>query len=231
MATWSALVSFHIPSDDGGMPITQYTVTSIPDGITATGTSSPIIVSGLTEGVKYAFTVHATNSNGNGLESAQSNAVPLLQDTITIKPLSLTSSSLIDGTYYTTTLYPIPIFDSLSVGGLSVSFGHTFEQMNPVVDTFKVSPLAISGGSLASSIVYKTYNDTDALKISPLAISSGSLATTIAYVTYNDTDALKISPLAISSGSLATTIAYVPYTWPKESITINSLSIKSGSLV
>lgn len=51
---------------------TTYTVTAIPGNHTATGVSSPITVEGLTEGVEYTFTMHATNEGGNGPESRPS---------------------------------------------------------------------------------------------------------------------------------------------------------------
>ena len=50
--------------------ITSYTVTANPGGITATGSSSPITVSGLTNGTAYTFTATATNSQGTGPASA-----------------------------------------------------------------------------------------------------------------------------------------------------------------
>ncbi len=75
MANQQATVSFTTPADDGGSAITGYTVTSTPDGITATGAASPIVVTGLTNGTEYTFTVHATNAVGNSVESAASNAV------------------------------------------------------------------------------------------------------------------------------------------------------------
>lgn len=70
-----ASVAFTAPSDTGGVAITSYTVTSSPGSITATGSASPITVTGLTNGTAYTFTVTAANSVGNGAASTASNAV------------------------------------------------------------------------------------------------------------------------------------------------------------
>ena len=71
----SASVAFTAPATNGNSNITSYTVTSNPGGITATGTTSPVTVSGLTIGTSYTFSVVATNSVGNSFSSAASNAV------------------------------------------------------------------------------------------------------------------------------------------------------------
>jgi hypothetical protein len=68
----NASVTFTAPSSK--LPITSYTVTSSPSGITGTGSSSPITVSGLTAGTSYTFTVTATNSNGTSAASSASNS-------------------------------------------------------------------------------------------------------------------------------------------------------------
>ena len=72
-----ALVRVSPPSSNGFSPITSYTVTSSPDGITATGygDANPVAVTGLTNGVSYTFTVVATNAVGDSQPSASSNAI------------------------------------------------------------------------------------------------------------------------------------------------------------
>ncbi|GGG52902.1 hypothetical protein GCM10010918_01950 [Paenibacillus radicis (ex Gao et al. 2016)] len=70
-----ALVPFTPPSNDGGRPITSYEVTASPGGFTATGSVSPIKVTGLTNGTTYTFTVKAINLAGSGTASAASNFV------------------------------------------------------------------------------------------------------------------------------------------------------------
>jgi hypothetical protein len=71
----SASVAFTAPANVGGSAITSYTVISTPSGITASGTSSPIVVTGLTNGTAYTFKVLATNSYGSSPLSAASNSV------------------------------------------------------------------------------------------------------------------------------------------------------------
>jgi hypothetical protein len=71
----TATVSFVAPASDGGSAINAYTVTASPGGATASGISSSITVSGLTNGTSYTFTVTATNAHGTGPSSLPSNPV------------------------------------------------------------------------------------------------------------------------------------------------------------
>ena len=69
-------VAFTAPADTGyPAGIVSYMVTSSPGGFTATGASSPLIVTGLTNGTSYTFTVTATNTTGTGPASSASGAV------------------------------------------------------------------------------------------------------------------------------------------------------------
>ena len=67
-------VAYTNSTDNGGTTITSYTATSSPSGITGSGVSSPILVTGLTKGQPYTFTVHANNSRGASGESTSSNS-------------------------------------------------------------------------------------------------------------------------------------------------------------
>ena len=71
----SALVDFAPPVSDGGSPITSFTVTSSPGGITAIGPINPILVLPLANGTAFTFTVTATNAVGTGAPSAPSISV------------------------------------------------------------------------------------------------------------------------------------------------------------
>jgi uncharacterized protein (TIGR02145 family) len=72
-------VAFIAPASNGGSAITGYTVTSSPGGFTASGASSPLTVTGLTNGIAYTFTVVATNALGNSVAStASAPVVPFL---------------------------------------------------------------------------------------------------------------------------------------------------------
>jgi len=88
-----ATVSFTSPINDGGSPIISYTVTAWTGGtatsITATDQSSPITVTGLSNGTPYTFTVTAKNANGDSAASASSNEVT--PSTAPLAPANLAS--------------------------------------------------------------------------------------------------------------------------------------------
>jgi hypothetical protein len=70
-----ATITFGPSPYNGGAAITTYTVTAQPGNISVSGTASPILVAGLTNGQAYTFTATATNSAGTGTPSAASNPV------------------------------------------------------------------------------------------------------------------------------------------------------------
>ena len=71
----NASVTFTAPSNVGGSAISAYYAVSNPGQVTGTGTSSPVSVTGLTNGTAYTFSVWALNTYGPSPFSASSNSV------------------------------------------------------------------------------------------------------------------------------------------------------------
>nr|WP_324258970.1 DUF4347 domain-containing protein [Cellvibrio fontiphilus] len=80
-----ASVAFTPPINTGGASIINYTVSVSPPHVApVNGSSSPIVVNGLTNGQAYTFTVTADNAAGVSPPSAASNAItPAATQTIT----------------------------------------------------------------------------------------------------------------------------------------------------
>jgi predicted phage tail protein len=78
--TASATVTWAAPAENGGSPVTSYTVTPYKEGlaqtpVTAAAGEAAKTISGLSAGSSYTFTVIAVNSVGQSPQSAPSNAV------------------------------------------------------------------------------------------------------------------------------------------------------------
>jgi hypothetical protein len=71
----SASVAFTAPANVGGSAISAYYAVSNPDRITGSGASSPVTVSGLTNGTAYTFSVWALNTYGPSPFSGASGSV------------------------------------------------------------------------------------------------------------------------------------------------------------
>ena len=145
-----AEVSFTAPESDGGAAITSYTVTSSPGGLTATGTSSPITITGLTNGTSYTFTVTATNNDGPGSASSASSVItPMGDDRPTISSISPNAGPIAGGTSITINgnafSYPSP---SVTIGGIAATF--------TVVNGTRITATTPAGTSGPKDVVVST---------------------------------------------------------------------------
>ncbi|MDR3442429.1 MAG: fibronectin type III domain-containing protein, partial [Legionella sp.] len=87
-----AAVSWTAPND-GGSPITSYTVTSTPAGGSCTVSGTTAHCTNLTNGTSYTFAAYATNALGNG-PSVNSNAVtPRVPATVPGAPTGLAATA------------------------------------------------------------------------------------------------------------------------------------------
>lgn len=84
-------LSWTAPANTGGAPITLYTATAAPGGVTCTTTgATACLVTGLKNGTSYTFTVTATNIAGTGAASAASAKVtPRLDNSARVLAVAL----------------------------------------------------------------------------------------------------------------------------------------------
>ncbi len=191
-----ATVSFSRPSNNGGASVINYTVTPYINGIaqaTTSATSNPILISGLTNGIAYTFTVYATNSVGNGAESAATSAVtPSNNYTWT----GVSSSNWNDASNWIPTLPPstasvfisktgsndLSIETSPTVASLSIAAGNNVKLLNGQILTLNGN-FSNSGSfnALATSTILiastDTISGTGNTQFNNLTINAGAILT------------------------------------------------------
>lgn len=79
----AAKIYWEPPVDDGGEPVSSYTVTSSPEGKTCTGSAAArsCYVKSLTNGQPYTFTVTATNASGTSAPATTNTVTPAADTT------------------------------------------------------------------------------------------------------------------------------------------------------
>jgi hypothetical protein len=88
-------VAFTASSPATGGPVQKYTAISSPGSISASASTSPVVVTGLTNSTAYTFTVAAGNATGNGVfSSASASATPAVATSFeSISTVALSSSN------------------------------------------------------------------------------------------------------------------------------------------
>ncbi|MDQ2955681.1 MAG: fibronectin type III domain-containing protein [Actinomycetota bacterium] len=156
-------MSFTAPASDGGSPITSYTVTSSPGGLSATCPGSPCVVTGLTDGTAYTFTVHATNANGDSAESAASSAV-----TPAAEPGAPTGASAVAGDAQASVSFTAPASD----GGSAITSYTVTSSPGGLSATCPGSPCVVTGLTNGTAYTFTVH------ATNPVGDSAESVAST-----------------------------------------------------
>jgi uncharacterized protein (TIGR02145 family) len=190
-----ASVAFTAPASNGGSAITGYTVTSSPGGFTATGASSPLVVTGLTNGTAYTFTVVATNAAGNSVASAASAAV-----TPRTVPGAPTSPVATAGNAQASVAFTAPA----STGGSAITGYTVTSSPGSFTATGASSPLVVTGLTNGTSYTF-TVVATNAAGNSVASTASSSVTPSVPSISGNSTCSGKtISATSCASVSGAT---------------------------
>ena len=184
-------VAFTPPASNGGLTITSYTVTSNPGGIAASGVTSPITVTGLTNGVTYTFTVAAANANGAGLPSAPSvnGATP------TGPPSAPTNVVAAPGNTNATVSFTPPATN----GGLTITSYTVVSTPGGVTAVGSGSPIVVAQLTNATSYTF-TVKATNAAGSATSAASNAVVPATVP-------GAPRITAVAASSGKVTVTFS------------------------
>ncbi|MEI7781446.1 MAG: YDG domain-containing protein, partial [Planctomycetota bacterium] len=148
-------VAFSPPSD-GGSAITgyEYSTNGGSSFTAATGTSSPIVITGLTNGVTYDVQLRAVNAAGTGAASSTTQAAPVApaSPTVTVSGLS----GLLTSTYGTASVErTFTVSGSTLSGDLTVTAATGMEVSTTSGASFGDSlVLTRTSGSVASTTVY-----------------------------------------------------------------------------
>ena len=163
-----ATVIFTAPVSDGGSAITGYTVTSNPGNITGTGAANPIIVTGLTNGTAYTFTVTATNAIGTSVASSASNSVtPTAPSTVPGAPTIGTASA---GNAQASVTFTAPV----SNGGSAITGYTVTSSPGNITGTGAASPITVTGLTNGTAYTF-TVTATNAIGNSVASSASNSV--------------------------------------------------------
>ena len=192
-----ATVTFTAPTSTGGTAITSYTAVSSPGGFTATGASSPLTVTGLSNGTAYTFTVYATNAVGNSASSAASNSVT----PATVPGAPTIGTATATGTTTATVSYTAPA----SNGGSTITSYTAVSSPGGITGTLATSgsgTITVSGLSAGTPYTFTVYA-TNAVGNSASSASSNQIVTQAPTLNWVQRTSLPwiSSPTAITFGN------------------------------
>jgi Fibronectin type III domain len=144
----AASVTF-TPAATGGAP-TSFTVTSTPGSFSASGSSSPITVTGLQSGTAYTYAITATDSTATSPAGTSSSAVTAT--TVPQAPTIGTPTNATGQSYSGSASISVP-FTAGATGGKSIST-YTVTSSSTATATGSSSPISITESNLGTANTY-----------------------------------------------------------------------------
>ncbi|MFA5500248.1 MAG: fibronectin type III domain-containing protein, partial [Candidatus Omnitrophota bacterium] len=198
-----ATVTFTAPTSDGGNPISGYTVTSSPGGLTATGAASPLTVLGLTNGTAYTFTVTAANAIGTGAVSAASNSVT--PSGLPTAPTTVTATA--GNTQATVT------FSGQNANGSPINSYTVTSNPGGITAVGAASPITVTGLTNGTAYTF-TVTATNGVGTSPVSVVSNAVTPVLS------------APAAFTAIGGAT---YMRLSWQANDPSITGFTIQRGT--
>ena len=149
----SIRVTFSAPTSDGGSPVLTYVASCSAAGastLTATGASSPLSVTGLTNGTSYTCSVAATNSKGTGAAAVAIAVTP------TAPTPGAFRGSVVLGSP-TATSIKANVYAADQAGTVSIAYGTTpgiYDTQTATVPLIARTPVEISLDGLRADTRY-----------------------------------------------------------------------------
>lgn len=152
--------SFAAPASDGGASISAYTLACAATGgtdVTASGTSSPLVLTGLSNGVAYACSVKASNTAGTGAASNVLTVTPAAAaSTAVTYAVPQNFSAILDSAYSpTSALTPSTSLANLGRYMLATGTGASISYLS--IGSGGNPTYASQSSTLGSSSTYRDY--------------------------------------------------------------------------
>ena len=191
----NTIVNIYFTTSPGNGRITSYNVISNPGSITASGTSSPITVSGLTPNTSYTFTMYSVNNQG--VSTMSDSTLPVTTNTIISPPTNL----------YVVNSTPTSITISFTRPNGSVNYYVATANPGGILGFSSSSPITISG--LSQNATYSiSLKAVDNYGISNASNTINTTTSTIIAGT------ILSAPTSLTISSIGTTFATILFTEP-----------------